>query len=796
MRRIPLGVVAVATLMLVACGEQSDHALGPQLPPRSVAADVAPCPTANGVDSLITTLFSGGNQTAALSKFSNIVALLDSTPPGEDTATAQAHTLDLLGFTLQKYEQGSLNGGTSSATQATLVALVNGLLCFSGLPATFSIGDLGPDGAFAIITTSTPDTTVVTGTLHAGVHLDSGSVTQTTLLTIQRLPDSPGPLLTQLDQYPLFYEFHVTPSAPFQIPVLVGACQPSTLDTSVVKRLRIAHNVAPYTPGSIEILPFAPANFLDCSNVSLGLRSTNPLANLAMAGWRAVTSLLAPARLLASTGGIGGTAKSFSPFGAVDTLVFMTPNSDTTQNAPVGGAVSSTPSVKIQTFQGRPIVGDPVAFAVTAGGGSLTGASTATDNTGVATAGSWTVGPTPGLNTVSATGTILYARSGIQPNPQNFSATGLPATQVVFKQQPSSTVAGTTMAPAVTVAVEDAVGQVVTSSAATVSLAVTQAGITLGGTTSVAAVNGIATFSNLTVTKAGTGYTLTAASAGLTSAVSTPFNVTAAAADTIFAVAGNNQTALAGTAVATPPAVRVTDQYLNPVSGVSVTFVAQNGGSVTGAVQTTDATGTATVGSWYLVAGTNYLLGETTTYFNGGTGLGGDPVTFTATGTTTLSTLVNCPPSNGAGDPLTNAFYDPKYQGRSLSEVQLYLGVNGQSNAPTPYTIQLIAKSGGYNGPVIGTSTVTVYLRGSASQNLPTNFVFAGSPAVSKNSTVTFQFNVLSIGGSSLRFNVGSCGVGNTSCKTSCPIVETTDASGTLSTFYRKGCGVTILGGS
>ncbi len=792
MRRMQLGIALAATLVIAACGEQANPTLGPRLPSR-LRADVAPCPTASGVDSQITTLFSGGNQTAALSKFANIVALLDSTPPGEDTATAQSHTIALIGFTLQKYEAGSLNGGTSSTTQSEVVALVNGLLCFSGLPQTFLLADLGSDAAFAIITDSTPDTTVVTGTLHAGVHLDSGSVSQTVLLTIYRLPDSPPPLLTQLDQYPLFYEFTVTPNVPFTLPVLVGACQSQSIPSDVQSRLRIAHNVAPDTMGSIEILEFAQPDFLSCSNVSL--RSSNPFANFALAGWHVLSSLFGPEELWATgSGGVGGTAKTFSPFGAVDTLVNMTPNSPTSQEFPVGDTVPNPPSVSIKTPKGRAVSGVPVLFAAKPGEGTLTGASTSTDTSGIATVGSWTLPSTPGSDTVTATGTPLYARSGISGNPQTFTATALPPTQVVFTQQPSNAVAGAAISPAVKVAIEDKDGHVVTSSSASVSLALSPSA-TLGGTTTVAAVNGVATFSNLTVTKAGT-YTLIASSSGLTSATSSAFTISAAAADTIFAVAGNNQSAPAGTAVAIPPAVRVTDQYLNPVAGVSVTFIAQNGGSVTGAVQTTDATGTATVGSWTLVPGTNDLLAETTNYFNGGTGLAGDPVTFTATGTTTLSTLVNCPPSNGTGDPLTNAFYDPKYQGHSLSEVTLYLGVTGQSNAPTPYTIQLIAKAGAYNGPVIGTSTVTVYLRGNASQNLPTNFVFAGSPAVSKNSTVTFQFNVLSGGGSGLRFAVGSCGVGNTNCKTSCPIIETTDASGTLSTFYRKGCGVTILGGS
>src|SRR5438105_10450690 len=86
---------------------------------------------------------------------------------------------------------------------------------------------------------------------------------------------------------------------------------------------------------------------------------------------------------------------------------------------------------------------------------------------------------------------------------------------------------------------------------------------------------------------------------------------------------------ISGTAVATPPSVIVRDATNNPVQGVGVTFApASGGGSVTGAEQTTNSSGIATVGSWTLgtTAGANTLTASAA-------GLTGSPVTFTATGT-------------------------------------------------------------------------------------------------------------------------------------------------------------------
>src|SRR5207237_439123 len=100
-------------------------------------------------------------------------------------------------------------------------------------------------------------------------------------------------------------------------------------------------------------------------------------------------------------------------------------------------------------------------------------------------------------------------------------------------------------------------------------------------------------------------------------------------AATIAANSATSQSATAGTAVGTPPSVIVKDANGNPVAQVAVTFaVAPGNGTITGASQTTNARGVATVGRWTL----NAVCGPNTFTRPSGS-LRGDAVTFIAAGT-------------------------------------------------------------------------------------------------------------------------------------------------------------------
>jgi hypothetical protein len=89
----------------------------------------------------------------------------------------------------------------------------------------------------------------------------------------------------------------------------------------------------------------------------------------------------------------------------------------------VGYPVNLRPAVLVTDVSNSPVSGATVTFAVTAGGGSLSGSTTTTNANGIAQVGSWTLGGTPARNTITATVT----GAGISGNPVTFSDSGAAA---------------------------------------------------------------------------------------------------------------------------------------------------------------------------------------------------------------------------------------------------------------------------------------------------------------------------------------------------------------------------------
>lgn len=167
-----------------------------------------------------------------------------------------------------------------------------------------------------------------------------------------------------------------------------------------------------------------------------------------------------------------------------------------------------------------------------------------------------------------------------------------PPTQLAFKTQPATAVAGTAIG-SFQVEIRDANGTLVTGATNAVTIAILNnaGGGTLSGTKTVNAVGGVATFTGLSVDKVGVGYTLQATASGLTSASSSAFNITPAALNSLVFTA-QPVNLVAG---ATMPAVVVTarDAFANTVTtftgNVALAFGSHPSGSTIGGTDTVAA---------------------------------------------------------------------------------------------------------------------------------------------------------------------------------------------------------------
>ena len=104
-----------------------------------------------------------------------------------------------------------------------------------------------------------------------------------------------------------------------------------------------------------------------------------------------------------------------------------------------------------------------------------------------------------------------------------------PATDALsFTVQPSSAIATQIITPAIQVTVLDSLGNTDPNFTAAVTIAIraNPVGGNLSGAKSVAPVNGIASFGDLSIGKAGAGYTLRATAPGATAATSGSFTIT------------------------------------------------------------------------------------------------------------------------------------------------------------------------------------------------------------------------------------------------------------------------------
>jgi subtilase family serine protease len=361
------------------------------------------------------------------------------------------------------------------------------------------------------------------------------------------------------------------------------------------------------------------------------------------------------------------TPLSLTVSGAVGTatqLVFITQPS----NVPVGVSITPAVQVAVEDVNGNIVAGatTPVKIVIgtNPGAGTLGGTATVTPVNGIATFSNLSISAAGTGYTLAASATGL---TGVTSAPFNVIN---PASKLVFIVQPANTNTGAPIIPAVQVAIEDVNGNFVTGAINTVTIAIgtNPGGGTLGGTLTASPVNGVATFPNLSVSAAGTGYTLTAAATGLTGATSSAFNVITTAAKLAFVVQPANS--FTGKSIAPAVQVAIQDVNGNIVGGATtpVTIVIGTNpgpGTLTGTTTVSPSLGVATFSNLNInTAGTGYTLtasaagltGATSTAFNEtvpptpAIAVGSSPLTLSsATGAASGSTITVTPSGGFTG---------------------------------------------------------------------------------------------------------------------------------------------------
>jgi|KBSSwiStaDraftv2_1062776.scaffolds.fasta_scaffold15009_4 leishmanolysin len=247
------------------------------------------------------------------------------------------------------------------------------------------------------------------------------------------------------------------------------------------------------------------------------------------------------------------------------------------------------------------------------GGGSASPATVTTAANGEAQV-TWTLGSTIG------TQTLTFSTTGVPSVSVTAQGTaGAPSLIIPVNAQFQLAVVNRAVTTIPRVRVTDLFGNEVAGVVVTFE---PEGGGSVTGGTATTTADGTASVGSWTIGPDVIDYILRARIAGGAQATFAAHGVPA----TFTVVAGNGQTANAGTAVATPPAVRAGRDDGTPIAGVLVSFaVTTGGGTVQGTPVATGADGIARATRWILGTTPGNNVTEATV-------LGKDPLSFQATG--------------------------------------------------------------------------------------------------------------------------------------------------------------------
>jgi len=408
------------------------------------------------------------------------------------------------------------------------------------------------------VTISLPDATSGTVSLAIGVNPSAG-----TLSGCAATLDSTTGTFTfsgcKIDKAGLGYTLVATSSIPGTVPapsdafdVTVGPAAKLAFTQAAIAGAAVGANLAPQPVVTIQDLGGNKVTS-STADVALAIKSGTPTAGgpgaLACTA-NSVAAVLGVALFanckINTNSGLGYVLHATSgSLAAADSNAFNITSSTATKlafSAQPGGGTGGTawtnqPVVQVQDASGNRVVTDDttvvaLAIGTNPGAGTLTctGGLSKTVVSGQATFAGCTI-------TKVGTGYTLVATSSpvlTSATSTAFNVTLGAAAKLGFTAQPTAATSNVAFPIQPVVAVQDLGGNTVTSSTATVTLAIgtNPAGGTLTCTSGLAkaAIAGVATFSGCQINNAGVGYTLTASATGLTGVTSTAFTVGAPAA--------------------------------------------------------------------------------------------------------------------------------------------------------------------------------------------------------------------------------------------------------------------------
>ncbi len=378
--------------------------------------------------------------------------------------------------------------------------------------------------------------------------------------------------------------------------------------------------------------------------------------------------------------------------------VIVTPPSG---NGSVGSGVAFT--VALKDIHNNTIAGWPVTWT------SSNPAVATVDNSGMVTgigAGTATITATAG----GKSGSSAVVEAALPPPPSGNSGS------VVITTQPGNGTSGLALVTKPVVQLRDASGVLMATSTAAVTATLNGAG-TLSGTTTVNAVAGIATFSNLIITGSGS-FTLTFSTSGLASANSNSFSVASTPA-TKLAIAQQPAGAASGAAFATQPIVQIRDVNHNLVSSSTATVnaVATGPGTLSGTTSVTAVGGVATFTNLALSSSGSYTLTFSST---GLTSVTSGTITVTGPSITSLSRDGGS--SAGGAQIVVNGV------GFGSDAVVKFGGTTATVTSITPTAINAVAPPGTATNPIAPVAVAVTVTTGGTTATLANPWTYWPAP--------------------------------------------------------------------